>query len=132
MTTKQYFGLLLLLWLSFRVAVQWHLVSLLLVYHLLRIVAGIQLIINDISPSPAALGTLNGVALALQSGTRAYTPALFSSIYAIGVRDQILSGYLVWFALIAVTLILGLSLFWLPAKAEGRYIAVPQSDSEEN
>jgi hypothetical protein len=75
--------------------------------------------VNDISPSHSTLGTLNGIALSLHSGVRAFAPGLFASIYAKGVDDQILAGQLVWVVLIAVTLIFGASLFWLPKRAEG-------------
>ncbi|KAF2663992.1 MFS general substrate transporter [Microthyrium microscopicum] len=75
-----------------------------------------QIAVNDIAPSPGALGTINGIALSLSSGMRSFTPALFTSIFAIGVKDQIFGGYLVWIVMIGVTLLLGLALYWLPAK----------------
>jgi hypothetical protein len=81
--------------------------------------AAVQLTINDISPSQATLGTLNGVALSVSSGVRAFAPGLFTSIYAKGVDDQILAGELIWVVLIAITLTYGASLFWLPKRAEG-------------
>jgi len=45
-----------------------------------------QLALDDIAPSPATLGTLNGLALTLVSGVRAVAPALFASLFAMGVR----------------------------------------------
>lgn len=42
----------------------------------------VQLCLNDISPSPEALGTLNALALTGSSALRSFTPALFASIYA--------------------------------------------------
>ncbi|KAK6610953.1 major facilitator superfamily transporter [Botrytis cinerea] len=57
-----------------------------------------QLALNDIAPSSETLGTLNSIALAVTSGTRAFVPALFTIIFAYGVTHQILwgisSGYL--------------------------------------
>jgi len=79
----------------------------------------VQLAVNDISPSPVMLGTLNGIALSLSSGMRAFAPGLFTSIYAAGVDNQILGGQLCWLVLIAVTLVYGGSLYWLPKKAGG-------------
>jgi hypothetical protein len=97
----------------------------------LTLIAGVVLIVNDASPTPGALGTLNGVALALTSGTRAFTPALLSSVFATGVREHILWGQFVWVVLIALALIYGLSLIWLPAKVEGRVEAEPQTEDGE-
>lgn len=82
--------------------------------------AAIQLALNDIAPTHATLGTLNAIALTLVSAIRAFAPALFSSIFATGVRLDFLDGYLVW--LILVTLALGytVAIRWLPEKAEGK------------
>ncbi|MCJ1416688.1 hypothetical protein MMC32_003026 [Xylographa parallela] len=80
----------------------------------------IQLALNDISPSPTTLGTLNGLALTLTSGLRAVAPAAFASLFAFGARTQILDGYLVWLVQIILALALIPLLRWLPAKAEGK------------
>ncbi|EPS39627.1 hypothetical protein H072_6571 [Dactylellina haptotyla CBS 200.50] len=56
----------------------------------------IQLAVNDVSPSPQVLGTLNALCLALASGVRSFSPALFSSLFAIGARTQWLWGYAIW------------------------------------
>lgn len=77
---------------------------------------GSQLAVNEISPSHTALGTINGIALAANSATRAFTPALFTSIFAIGVGKQILNGQLAWVVMIGCTLVLSLALQILPAK----------------
>jgi MFS family permease len=53
-----------------------------------------QLAVNEAAPSPELLGTLNGVVLTLQPAVRAIAPFLFSSIYATGVKRQILGGQL--------------------------------------
>jgi hypothetical protein len=53
-----------------------------------------QLAVNEASPSPELLGTLNGVALTIQPAVRAVTPTLFTSIYAAGVKKRILGGQL--------------------------------------
>ncbi|KAH8601068.1 MFS transporter [Bisporella sp. PMI_857] len=88
----------------------------------------VQLALNDIAPSHSTLGTLNGIALALSAGLRAFAPATFASIFAAGVKTQILSGYLVWVVLIALALGLMVAMRWLPAKAEGRLKTVDENN----
>ena len=90
--------------------------------------AAIQLALNDIAPSPSTLGTLNALALTLTCGIRALAPAAFASIFATGVRTQILDGYLVWLVLLILALALVPPLRWLPAKAEGRLKHDERSD----
>lgn len=80
----------------------------------------VQLALNDISPSPRVLGTLNALALTLMSGLRAIGPAAFASLFATGVRNQILWGYLAWLVLIIVAIGFAIGLRWLPEKAEGK------------
>lgn len=55
-----------------------------------------QLALNAVTPNPGVLGTLNGIALAVSAGVRAVAPALFTSIFAIGVGNRILGGHLIW------------------------------------
>ena len=83
-------------------------------------IAAAQLIINNISLSPATLGTVNGIALTLVSGLRAVAPALFASIFATGARTQVLGGYLVWVVLIVLVTSYAVLVRYLPAKADGR------------
>ena len=83
------------------------------------LIAGVQLALNDIAPSHATLGTLNGIALAVGAGLRAIAPALFASIFAAGIKHQIFGGYLIWVVLILLASPLIVVLRWLPAKAEG-------------
>jgi hypothetical protein len=91
---------------------------------------GAQLALNDIAPSSATLGTLNALALTLASAIRMVAPALFSSIFAWGVRNQILMGYLIWVVLVAVAVALAVTVHWLPEKAEGRL--KPRLEEEEH
>lgn len=81
---------------------------------------GVQLALNDISPSHETLGTLNALALTLVSAIRAVTPALATSIFAAGIRTQILDGYLAWLVLILLALAFAVAVSWLPTKAEGK------------
>jgi len=62
----------------------------------------IQLALNDVSPSPVVLGTLNALALSLVTGVRAVSPAAFASLFAIGARTQWLWGYAIWVLMAAV------------------------------
>ncbi|KAK4132349.1 tetracycline:hydrogen antiporter-like protein [Trichocladium antarcticum] len=62
----------------------------------------IQLALNDVSPGPATLGTLNALALAVVSGVRAFSPALFGSLFAVGARTQLLDGYAIWVVMVAI------------------------------
>jgi hypothetical protein len=83
------------------------------------VIAGVQLALNDISPSHETLGTLNAIALAAQSGLRAVAPAVATSIYAIGVKYRILGGQLFWLCQIVLACGLLGVLRWLPLKAKG-------------
>lgn len=88
-----------------------------------------QLAINDISPSHKEFGTLNALALAASSATRAVIPALSTAIYAAGVRKHIVGGVrkrlvggqLFWLLMVATTLIYAGAVRWLPKRAEGKY-----------
>lgn len=84
------------------------------------LLAGVQLALNDIAPSPTTLGTLNALALTLVSGIRAVAPGLFASLYATGVRAQIFYGYLAWVVLVVIGLGYTVAVRWLPKKAEGK------------
>jgi len=95
-------------------------------------IAAIQLALNNISPSPSTLGTLNALALALNSGIRAWSPALFTTLFAIGVRNHILYGQFIWVIMVILSSALAILSYWLPEKAEGKYILKKNSDAEEN
>jgi len=82
--------------------------------------AGVQLALNDISPSPSTLGTLNGVALTMTAGIRTVGPALFTSLFAAGARTQFLNGYLVWVVLVTIAALGSVAVRYLPEKAEGK------------
>ncbi|KAI6795254.1 MFS general substrate transporter [Hortaea werneckii] len=83
--------------------------------------ACVQLCLNDMSPSSTVLATVNALGLTLSSAVRAFAPVAFTSIYAAGVKGQILHGHLVWALLIVLTLGLNVLCFFLPREAEGRY-----------
>lgn len=88
-----------------------HALSLIFVWILALCVPGVwmaftavQLRLNEVSPGPHALGKINSIAELLASLVRAIVPPMISSIFAIGVRDQIFSGYLAWVVLIVFSL----------------------------
>lgn len=82
--------------------------------------AAVQLALNDICPSPDQLGTLNALSLTSVSAVRAFAPALFASLYAYGVRNQILGGQLVWVVLEVMAASVLVVVSYLPEKAWGR------------
>ena len=86
---------------------------------LISAIAGVQLALNDVSPSHETLGTLNAIALAAQSGMRAVAPAVATSIYAVGVKYHILGGQLFWLCQVVLAFGLFGLLRFLPAKAGG-------------
>ncbi|CAI4217757.1 unnamed protein product [Parascedosporium putredinis] len=60
---------------------------------------GVQLALNDSAPNPLFLGTLNAIALIVSSGIRTLAPGASTALYAVGVRNQILDGQLIWIVL---------------------------------
>ncbi|KAK7965835.1 uncharacterized protein PG986_000112 [Apiospora aurea] len=93
----------------------------------------VQLALNDVSPSPAMLGTLNALALTGLSGLRAFTPALFTSLFALGANTQILGGYLVWAILFLLAAGFTVASRYLPEASEKDFPAaqaVRQGEAE--
>jgi MFS family permease len=78
----------------------------------------IQLALNDIAPSPRVLGTLNALALTGSSGLRAFCPALFTSLFALGARTQLAGGYAIWIFLVLIASGLSLAAKCLPEPKE--------------
>lgn len=91
----------------------------------------VQLALNDISPDPRVLGTLNSLALTLTSGLRSIVPAAFGVILAVGVRSQIIWGYLVWVIMIILAVGLVFGLRWLPEAAEGKIYEQMEQEERE-
>lgn len=79
----------------------------------------IQLALNDVSPNPRVLGTLNSLALTGVSLMRAFAPALFTSLFALGARSQwLLWGYSIWVLMVAMGAWFTLVVRWLPEEKE--------------
>lgn len=93
--------------------------------------ACVQLCLNDISPSPRVFGTLNAVALTINSGVRTVTPMAITSLYATGVKYHVLHGHLAWVVMVALTGSYVFFLRYLPEKAEGRVEIKKTVDAEE-
>lgn len=74
----------------------------------------IQLVLNDVSPGPEVLGTLNAIALTLVSGIRAFSPALFASLFAASVRSRLIGGHLIWILLIVLAAGFTVVSRWVP------------------
>ncbi|WPG98786.1 Hypothetical protein R9X50_00158200 [Acrodontium crateriforme] len=79
--------------------------------------ACVQLCINDISPSPEVLATVNSLALTVNSAMRAVTPVAATSLFAVGVKLQWADGHLVWFFIIALAAGLNIAFPFLPERA---------------
>ncbi|KAI0143428.1 MFS general substrate transporter [Xylariaceae sp. FL1272] len=79
---------------------------------------GVQLALNDVSPSYETLGMLNALALTLTSGLRAFSPAGFSSLFAVGVGNQLFFGYAFWVFLTILAAGFTVSTRFLPAASE--------------
>ncbi len=78
----------------------------------------IQLAVNDVAPAPAVLGTLNALALTGVSGIRAFSPALFSALFAWGARTQWLAGHAIWLLMVLLAAAFSLAVNYLPDYAQ--------------
>ena len=74
----------------------------------------VQLTLNDVSPGPEVLGTLNALALTLVSGLRGVSPAGFASLFALSVRSRIFGGHLIWILMIALAASFTVVSRWTP------------------
>ncbi|KAJ3498122.1 hypothetical protein NLG97_g1368 [Lecanicillium saksenae] len=73
-----------------------------------------QVSINDASPSPHLLATINGISMTSASIMRSFIPGVSTVIFAVGVRGQILWGYLAWVILIPLAVILNICIKYIP------------------
>jgi len=79
-------------------------------------VTAVQLGLQEVSPSQRILGTLNAVAETCSSLVRSVIPAVSTAVYAIGIRQQLLGGYLIWVMLILLGTALSVTLASFPVK----------------
>ncbi|KAM0259838.1 hypothetical protein ACHAQJ_003082 [Trichoderma viride] len=88
----------------------------------------VQLALNDVSPNPHVMGTLNALAMTAASAIRSFVPGVSTAIFAIGVRNQIFWGHLVWLILIPIAMSLSIFVRWLPEDKQSHKI--PHNDEE--
>ncbi|KGO40795.1 Tetracycline resistance protein, TetA/multidrug resistance protein MdtG [Penicillium expansum] len=74
----------------------------------------IQLLLNDVSPSPQVLGTLNALAMTGICGLRAFNPALFTTLFALGARTQLAGGHAIWILMFLLASGLSITTKYLP------------------
>jgi len=77
-------------------------------------IAIIFLFVRSATPTPAALGTTNGLAQTMSSFTRTIGPACVTSLYAISREYKLLGGQLVYIVLTLVTAVMFSASFLLP------------------
>lgn len=83
----------------------------------IRALACVQLCINDVSPSPSELATVNALALTLTSAIRAVVPILATSLFAAGVKLRFADGHSFWIVFIPICAALSLTVRILPSNA---------------
>lgn len=88
----------------------------------------VQLALNDVSPNPHVMGTLNALAMTAASAIRSFVPGVSTAMFAIGVRNQILWGHLVWAILIPIAMSLSIFVRWLPEDKESHKILREEED----
>ncbi|KAL7943539.1 major facilitator superfamily domain-containing protein [Trichoderma barbatum] len=91
----------------------------------------IQLALNDVSPNPHVLGTLNALAMTAASAIRSFVPGVSTVIFAIGVRNNILWGHLVWAILIPIAMSLSIFVRWLPEDKQSHKLVREEDEEDE-
>ncbi|KAJ6142688.1 hypothetical protein N7471_002141 [Penicillium samsonianum] len=81
----------------------------------------IQLVLNDVAPSPKVLGTLNALAMTGICALRAFCPAFFTTLFALGARTQLAGGHAIWILMLILSSGLSFTTKYLPEpKAVGK------------
>ncbi|KAH6606900.1 hypothetical protein Trco_006053 [Trichoderma cornu-damae] len=91
----------------------------------------VQLALNDVSPNPHVMGTLNALAMTAASAIRSFVPGVSTALFAIGVRNQIFWGHLVWVVLIPIAMALPIFVRWLPEDKQSHKIPHDEDDDGE-
>lgn len=86
----------------------------------------VQLALNDASPDPHVMGTLNGIALTVASALRSFVPGVTTAMYAVGVRDQVIGGQLAWVVLIPVSMLMWIAI----PRLEDKKAVIPAEEDE--
>ncbi|KAJ4397065.1 hypothetical protein N0V93_001289 [Gnomoniopsis smithogilvyi] len=90
----------------------------------------VQLAVNNVAPNPRVLGTLNSLALMSVSVVRSFTPAVASSLFALGARTQWLWGYAIWVLMVLLAAWFTVISRWLPPE-KGKEKAVHGGPPEQ-
>lgn len=77
------------------------------------------LALNDISPEPAALGTITGISLSIGAAIKALIPALSTSVFAAGFDNQLLWGQFGWLVMFILAIGFMIIVEFLPRKSWG-------------
>jgi MFS family permease len=73
-----------------------------------------QLAVNEVSSDPRLLGSLNTLLLMVCNLVRIGAPGLATALYAIGVENQVLGGYLGWILSVPLSASFYITAHWLP------------------
>ncbi|KAL6867025.1 MFS general substrate transporter [Trichoderma novae-zelandiae] len=90
----------------------------------------VQLALNDVSPNPHVMGTLNALAMTAASAIRSFVPGVSTAIFAVGVRNQIFRGHLVWAILIPIAMSLSIFVRWLPEDKQSHKKILSEEEDE--
>ncbi|KAJ7197169.1 major facilitator superfamily domain-containing protein [Mycena pura] len=66
-----------------------------------------MILVRNHSPSPSSLGAANGLVQVAMGGSRCFSPAFVSSVFALSVDNDLLGGYPVWAAVMLLICLLG-------------------------
>ncbi|KDQ16314.1 hypothetical protein BOTBODRAFT_31015 [Botryobasidium botryosum FD-172 SS1] len=64
-----------------------------------------MILVRNAAPSPASLGTANGLIQSVMCLARAIAPAFVSSLFAVSVGQRILGGNMIWIAMFILSLL---------------------------
>jgi predicted MFS family arabinose efflux permease len=73
-----------------------------------------HLTVNNVSPSPHALGTITGMALSMANAFRSVAPAAFTSLYGVFIRHGLWLSNLYWGVFIALSVGWAVAARYLP------------------
>jgi len=77
-------------------------------------IAAMGVIVVSQVPDRRLLGSANGAAQMVTSGSRAFAPALVSSLFSLSMKHNIAGGYAVYYALIVLSAVLKIASGYLP------------------
>ncbi|KAJ7197173.1 major facilitator superfamily domain-containing protein [Mycena pura] len=66
-----------------------------------------MILVRNSSPNPSSLGAANGLVQLAMGGSRCFSPAFISSVFALSVDNDLLGGYPVWVVVMLFVCLLG-------------------------